>query len=80
MGIVEDCPVHGHGPWPPRCEECGRFLPWTPWPMDDDSVYADGVPCNHPGCLSHVSHPCEGCGRVSGINAVLQPNMAVSRR
>ena len=24
----------------------------------------DGVPCGHPGCLSHRSHPCEGCGRV----------------
>ena len=23
-------------------------------------------PCRHPGCLSHVSHPCEGCGRVWG--------------
>lgn len=27
----------------------------------------DGIPCNHPGCLSHLSHPCEGCGRVGGI-------------
>lgn len=26
----------------------------------------DGEPCEHPGCLSHVSHPCEGCGRVAG--------------
>lgn len=26
----------------------------------------DGEPCGHPGCLSHVSHPCEGCGRVGG--------------
>lgn len=25
-----------------------------------------GVPCSHPGCLSHVSHPCEGCGRIAG--------------
>lgn len=23
-------------------------------------------PCHHPGCLSHVSHPCEGCGRIAG--------------
>lgn len=23
-------------------------------------------PCDHPGCLSHVSHPCEGCGRIAG--------------
>ena len=26
----------------------------------------DGVPCPHPGCLNHVSHPCEGCGRING--------------
>lgn len=26
----------------------------------------DGVPCSHPGCLSHISHPCEGCGRIGG--------------
>ena len=24
-----------------------------------------GEPCDHPGCLSHQSHPCEGCGRTS---------------
>jgi hypothetical protein len=24
------------------------------------------VPCDHPGCLNHVTHPCEGCGRVAG--------------
>jgi len=24
------------------------------------------VPCGHPGCLHHVSHPCEGCGRIAG--------------
>lgn len=22
----EDCPVHAQGPWPPRCEVCGRFI------------------------------------------------------
>jgi len=26
----------------------------------------DGVPCDHVGCLSHVSHPCEVCGRTAG--------------
>jgi len=26
----------------------------------------DGVPCKHPGCLAHITHPCEGCGRVGG--------------
>jgi hypothetical protein len=25
----EDCPVHSGGPWPPRCEVCGKFLPWS---------------------------------------------------
>jgi len=23
-------------------------------------------PCSHPGCMSHVTHPCEGCGRTWG--------------
>ena len=26
----------------------------------------DGEPCDHIGCLHHVSHPCESCGRVAG--------------
>jgi len=26
--------------------------------------FKDGVPCSHPGCASHVTHPCEGCGRI----------------
>ena len=30
----------------------------------------DGEACDHPGCLSHVSHPCEGCGRRSGKDPV----------
>lgn len=25
-----------------------------------------GEPCSHRGCLSHVTHPCEGCGRTAG--------------
>lgn len=28
--------------------------------------YKDGEPCTHPGCLNHVTHPCEGCGRIAG--------------
>ena len=23
-------------------------------------------PCGHRGCLSHVTHPCEKCGRIAG--------------
>ena len=26
-------------------------------------VHNKGGPCAHPGCMSHVTHPCEGCGR-----------------
>ncbi len=22
--------------------------------------------CKHPGCLRHISHPCEKCGRIGG--------------
>jgi hypothetical protein len=33
----------------------------------------NGVPCDHPGCLSHRSHPCEGCGRVGGITPTKNP-------
>ncbi len=32
--------------------------------------YFSGQPCNHNGCLSHVTHPCEGCGRKQGIGNV----------
>lgn len=24
----EKCPVHGAGGWSPRCETCGRLMPW----------------------------------------------------
>ena len=23
----DNCPLHGH-PWPPKCAECGKFMPW----------------------------------------------------
>lgn len=26
-----------------------------------------GQPCGHPGCLAHITHPCEGCGRIGGL-------------
>lgn len=35
--------------------------------------YNDGQPCEHKGCLSHISHPCEGCGRIGGKGVVLTP-------
>jgi len=30
------------------------------------SKYKDGEPRSHPGCLRHITHPCEGCGRIAG--------------
>ncbi len=29
-----------------------------------------GGPCEHKGCFSHTTHPCEGCGRICGVCAV----------
>jgi hypothetical protein len=26
-----------------------------------------GEPCPHIGCLQHITHPCEGCGRIGGV-------------
>lgn len=36
----------------------------------------DGEPCNHKGCLCHISHPCEGCGRVGGKQRMTKPTGA----
>ena len=30
----------------------------------------DGQPCGQPGCLHHVTHPCEGCGRIAGRSTI----------
>ena len=29
--------------------------------------YTDGIPCSHIGCANHLTHPCEGCGRIGCI-------------
>jgi len=44
-------------------ETPGRF---TRIPFTGGALVAEGEPCGHLGCLNHVSHPCEGCGRVAG--------------
>jgi hypothetical protein len=36
----------------------------------------DGEPCKHPGCLKHVTHPCEGCGRIGGQYHPVGPVLA----
>lgn len=40
----------------------------------EEKTLKDGEPCDHPGCLLHISHPCEGCGRVGGIGKVTPPD------
>jgi len=35
-------------------------------------TYEDGQPCKHPGCLKHMTHPCEGCGRIAGQGEVIK--------
>ena len=63
-------------PPPVGCEACRRLgrcrrqdfslcLGWMPKPTES---YPLGVPCNHPGCLNHITHPCEGCGRYGGMS------------
>jgi hypothetical protein len=37
---------------------------WIPKPT---RRYEPGKPCPHPGCIAHLSHPCEGCGRIGGL-------------
>lgn len=36
--------------------------------MEKLETPAEGEPCSHRGCLNHVTHPCEGCGRIEGRN------------
>ena len=32
-----------------------------------EPIYKPNQPCRHLGCLSHITHPCEGCGRIGGL-------------
>jgi hypothetical protein len=34
--------------------------------------YDNGQPCEHKGCLNHITHPCEGCGRIGGQGIVYE--------
>jgi len=46
-------------------------LPPPPVGFSSSTPLREGEPCSHPGCLHHVSHPCEGCGRVAGRGNVV---------
>ena len=47
-------------------QEAGEAMEQLPDLIPVGRTYPDGVPCDHPGCLRHITHPCEGCGRVEG--------------
>ena len=53
-----------------RCQGTGSVRKFedfqTGYWTDCPNCLPDGVPCGHAGCLNHISHPCEGCGRVGG--------------
>lgn len=37
----------------------------------------EGQPCGHPGCLHHLTHPCERCGRIGGgVGGNMRPEEA----
>jgi hypothetical protein len=37
---------------------------------DISVLHYDGEECNHAGCRNHISHPCEGCGRIGARGVV----------
>ncbi len=54
----------------PRANFTPDFIPDYPSP---------GEPCDHPGCASHLSHPCEDCGRyAAGLQNGPDPLHAIS--
>ena len=50
--------------------------------MKKESRYKDGEPCKHIGCLSHIIHPCEGCGRIGGhyFRRVFETDKEIAKR
>jgi len=38
--------------------------------MNGNRTFKDGIACDHPGCLNHTIHSCEGCGRMMGRSFV----------
>jgi len=50
-------------------EDCPEAMAGVLLPVaieDTGHALEPDEPCGHPGCLSHITHPCEGCGRVAG--------------
>ena len=45
--------------------------PITPLSFTERQALKSGVPCPHRGCLQHLTHPCEMCGRIGGVSLAL---------
>lgn len=67
----EDCPVHGSGLWPPRCEICGRFMKWEIRNASKVAESYEGCECPDCGGLIPVTaaegDDCKNCGHVFWI-------------
>lgn len=59
------------------CEECSLVPLESAGTSEFVIVFRDGEPCNHVGCMNHVSHPCEGCGRKNAAGNVILPKRIV---
>lgn len=53
-------------PYGHKCNQECQYCEHTKPSAGAAGSLADGHSCGHPGCLQHVSHPCEGCGRIAG--------------
>ena len=53
-------------------EKSDEWDKWPQWLREHQRIdingkrFVDGQPCSHPGCFHHITHPCEGCGRIGG--------------
>ena len=69
MGTVERNGLEEHRP------TCATY---KGLPRKVKIVVLSGKPCGHAGCLRHISHPCEGCGRIAGRGNVTIERMVVA--
>lgn len=79
--------LHGDTVVVPLTASAREWLSWQSPLDEDDPAPAQGngdrrgrtahlklgESCGHPGCLSHLSHPCEGCGRIGGQRITYSP-------
>lgn len=47
-------------------------------PENREILYHDGQPCKHPGCFNHITHRCEGCGRIESKGTILKPLLEIT--